>query len=73
MIDFDNTYVKIDLDVIEANFAAVAEKTGTAVMAVVKADAYGHGAVEVARVLEPRCAFSECPPCWKRWSCGRRA
>ncbi len=57
MINFDNTYVKIDLDVVEANFRAVAEKAGVPVMAIVKADAYGHGAVEVARALEDKCAF----------------
>ena len=57
MINFDNTYVKIDLDVVEANFRAVAEKTGVPVMAIVKADAYGHGAVEVARALQDKCAF----------------
>ncbi len=57
MITFDNTYVKIDLDVVEANFAAVAAKAGTPVMAIVKADAYGHGAVEVARALADKCAF----------------
>ena len=54
---FDNTYVKIDLDIIRANFEAVAGKTGVPVMAVVKADAYGHGAVQVARLLEGKCAF----------------
>ncbi len=57
MINFDNTYVKIDLDVVEANFAAVANKAGVPVMAIVKADAYGHGAVEVARALRDKCAF----------------
>lgn len=57
MINFDNTYVKIDLDVVEANFQAVAEKAGVPVMAIVKADAYGHGAVEVARALADKCAF----------------
>ncbi len=57
MIDYDSTYVKIDLDRIEANFTAIAEKAGVPVMVIVKADAYGHGAVEVARTLEPRCAF----------------
>ncbi len=57
MINFDNTYVKIDLDVIAANFDAVAKKAGVPVMAIVKADAYGHGAVQVARHLESRCAF----------------
>ena len=54
---FDNTYVKIDLDVIRANFEAVRQKSGVPVMAVVKADAYGHGAVQVARLLEDQCAF----------------
>ena len=54
---FDNTYVKIDLDIIRANFDAVQRKAGVPVMAIVKADAYGHGAVQVARLLEEKCAF----------------
>ena len=54
---FDNTYVKIDLDIIRANFDAVQRKVGVPVMAIVKADAYGHGAVQVARLLEGKCAF----------------
>ena len=53
----DNTYVQIDLDVIRDNLRAVQKKAGTQVCAVVKADAYGHGAVQVARHLEPDCAF----------------
>ena len=56
-MNFDNTYVKIDLDVIEANFNAIREKAGVDVMAVVKADAYGHGAVQVTRLLQDKCAF----------------
>ena len=56
-MNFDNTYVKIDLDVIEANFTAIREKAGVDVMAVVKADAYGHGAVQVTRLLQDKCAF----------------
>ena len=54
---FDNTYVKIDLDIIRANFDSVQRKVGVPVMAIVKADAYGHGAVQVARLLEGKCAF----------------
>ena len=54
---FDNTYVTIDLDVIAENFRAIREKAGVPVMAIVKADAYGHGAVQVARHLEGQCAF----------------
>ena len=56
-MNFDSTYVKIDLDAIAANFDAVAEKTGVPVMAIVKADAYGHGAIQVARLLQDKCAF----------------
>ena len=54
---FDNTYVTIDLDAIAANFRAIREKAGVPVMAVVKADAYGHGAVQVAKLLQDMCAF----------------
>lgn len=56
-MNFDNTRVKIDLDTIERNFDAVQKKAGVPVMAVVKADAYGHGAIQVARVLQHKCAF----------------
>ena len=56
-MNFDSTYVKIDLDVIAANFDAVRQKAGVPVMAVVKADAYGHGAIQVARLLQDKCAF----------------
>ncbi|MBD9185063.1 MAG: alanine racemase [Clostridiales bacterium] len=56
-MQFDNTQLLIDLDAIEGNLDAVREKTGKLVMAVIKADAYGHGAVQVARRLEKKCAF----------------
>ena len=56
-MNFDHTYVKIDLGQIARNFAAVQEKAGVPVMAVVKADAYGHGAIQVARLLQGKCAF----------------
>ena len=56
-MDRFNNYVNIDLDAISHNFQAVAQKAGVPVMAVVKADAYGHGAVPVARLLEDKCAF----------------
>lgn len=56
-MSFDSTLVKIDLDAISANFEAVRKKAGVAVMAVIKADAYGHGAIQVARLLEGKCAF----------------
>lgn len=56
-MNFDHTYVNIDLDAIVRNFAAVQKKAGVPVMAVVKADAYGHGAVQIARLLQGKCAF----------------
>ena len=56
-MNFDNTYVKIDLDAIASNIDMVHKKAGVPVMAVVKADAYGHGAVQVARLLQDKCAF----------------
>jgi alanine racemase len=45
------TRVEIDLSAIVGNAEAVREETGTALYAVVKADAYGHGAVAVASAL----------------------
>ncbi len=51
--------VVVDLDIVRENFLAVKQKVGesTGIMAVIKADAYGHGAVEIARELEKRCNF----------------
>ena len=54
---YDNTYVNIDMDAILANFDAVQSKTRVPIMAIIKADAYGHGAVQIARLLEPKVAF----------------
>ena len=56
-MNFDNTRVQIDLDRIHRNFDAVRKKVGVPVMAVIKADAYGHGAIQVARQLERKCPF----------------
>lgn len=43
----------VDLDAIAHNIRAVAQRAGTGVIAVVKADAYGHGLAPVVRVLAP--------------------
>ncbi len=46
------TFAEIDLGALRANYRALcAYANGASIMAVVKADAYGHGAVEVARTL----------------------
>ena len=54
---FTSTRANIDLDAISANFDAIQERAGVPVMAVVKADAYGHGAIPVARLLQNKCSF----------------
>ena len=56
-MDFDNTQLKIDLDAIADNLRAVRQKAGLPVMAIIKADAYGHGAVVIAKLLQEQCAF----------------
>lgn len=52
-----STYATIDLDAIRQNITALHQKTGAAVMAVIKADAYGHGAVPIAHALTDLCSF----------------
>ena len=42
---FDSTTLIIDLDAIAHNIQAVKERVQAPVMAIIKADAYGHGAV----------------------------
>ena len=56
-VDFDSTRVVVDMDALASNMDAIREKAGVPIMAVVKADAYGHGAVQVARLLQDKCAF----------------
>jgi len=52
-----NSYAKVDLDVLKDNLFAIAQKAGKPVMAVIKANAYGHGALAVAKALQEQCAF----------------
>ena len=51
--------VIVDLDTIKNNFKAIRSHVGekTKILAVIKADAYGHGAVETARELNGSCDF----------------
>ena len=46
------TRVEVDLDAVRNNVRRMAALAGVDVVAVVKADAYGHGAHQVARALE---------------------
>jgi alanine racemase len=51
--------VSIDLEAIRHNYALLKEKSGNNyLIAVIKADAYGHGAVEVAKALPQADAFA---------------
>lgn len=52
---YSRVYAKIDLDAVEANCASMHKHIdpGTKMAAVIKADGYGHGAVPIARLLEP--------------------
>jgi len=53
-MEYQRVYAKIDLDAISHNIALVKRKIpdGTKLMLVIKADAYGHGAVAIAREFE---------------------
>lgn len=48
----DRVYAEINLNALEHNYHLLREKAKRALMASVKADAYGHGAIEVARRLQ---------------------
>ncbi len=50
---YDRSCVEIDLDALRHNFEEIKKVTtpGTGILAVVKADAYGHGAYETAKAL----------------------
>lgn len=56
-MEFAGSYAEIRLDILRENYLAIRQKAGAPVMAVVKADAYGHGAVAVAKYLENDCDF----------------
>lgn len=53
------TEVQIDLDAVEYNYNSVRKKVGDCVkvLGVIKADAYGHGAVEIGKLLDGKCDF----------------
>lgn len=53
----DNTRLLIDLDAINQNMTAIRNKAQKPVMAIIKADAYGHGAIPIARELQSQCRF----------------
>ena len=56
-MEYSGSYAKIRLDILRQNYLAIRQKAGAPVMAIVKSDAYGHGAVAVAKHLENDCNF----------------
>src|SRR5687768_11518998 len=53
MISHPRAWVEVDLGALRRNGAALAARAGVPLLAVVKADGYGLGAIHVARALEP--------------------
>ena len=53
MISHPRAWVEVDLGALRRNGAALAARAGVPLLAVIKADGYGLGAVRVARALEP--------------------
>lgn len=58
-MEYRRVYAKIDLDALDHNVSLIEKKLpeGTKIMPIIKADAYGHGAVEFARFLHDRAAY----------------
>ena len=56
-MDRYNSYAVVDLNILKENFKNICAYTKTPVMAVIKADAYGHGAVKFAKTLQEEAAF----------------
>lgn len=52
MLNKYQTHVEVNLDAIFQNVNAIKVYTGKSIFAVVKADAYGHGAVQIAKHLD---------------------
>ncbi|MBQ3045030.1 MAG: alanine racemase [Clostridia bacterium] len=58
-LKFHRSFARIDLSAVKNNFDALANllQPGVKTMAIVKANAYGHGAVRVAKALENRADY----------------
>ena len=58
-MEYHRIYAKIDLDAIEHNIDLVKDKIGkeTKLLLVIKADAYGHGSVELAKTFSEKADY----------------
>ena len=54
MRQYDRAWAEIDLDAVQYNIDRIREKihADTKIIVVIKTDGYGHGAVQIARMLE---------------------
>jgi alanine racemase len=52
MADHQDAWIEVDLNRIAGNFSQIKKRVQVPIMAVVKANAYGHGIVEVSKALE---------------------
>ena len=74
--EYSRVYAKIDLSAVEHNLLAMKGNIpeGTKIMAVIKTDAYGHGAKEIAGFLEEKDyiagSISKNSGCFLEGSCG---
>lgn len=53
------TYAAVDLDAVDYNYKSVKNKLGgnVKILGVIKANAYGHGAVQIGKFLQGKCDF----------------
>lgn len=56
MNSYSRTYAAVDLDAVVFNFESMRKniREDTSMIAVIKADAYGHGAVPIARMMQKK-------------------
>ena len=58
------TWIEIDLSAISYNSAQIVRDTGTPLMAIVKGEAYGHGAAHFGEARAPRQSGIRSPAGW---------
>jgi alanine racemase len=56
--NYDLSFISIDFDALQHNVnLLINQLSGASIIAVVKADAYGHGAISIAKAIEPNVAM----------------
>ena len=67
MFEYERVYAQIDLDAIKDNVIAMKKhiSNDTKILAVIKTDGYGHGAIPIAKELEEEECVRNCSD-WKR-------